>query len=302
MRLTAIFPLLCSLIALILAFLTVFAGSNHDMMERYDLLTLNTSRIGLDFFNTTKISPASLPSNSTSWLGSLVHNATAEIKNATNNFENEIEKDLNKAFRSLAKDLGIYDFYSVHVLDHCQGYFYNGTGNRNVSGCSNSTGLSTFSPTQTLQKQLDASHINVTLSELHFPDAIEKGVNALKLAFNITFVLYCIGITFTGLALLGAAFGLFADGRMSALLNIGLSGLSFLTLMIASAIVTYAATKIVHIINKEGKIVNINAQRGDRYLSLTWTATVLMFIAGIAWCFECMVGRRREKMTPKQYQ
>lgn len=303
MRFAALFPLVCSAIALILAFLAIFAGSQHDQMEQYDLLTLNTSRIGLSFFNTTKHPSTSRPSNDSSFLGSFLDDAKDELKNATDSIEAEIQEDLNKAFRSLAKDLGIYDFYSVHVLDHCEGYFSpNGTSNRNVTSCSNSTGFSNFSPTKTLQKQLDKTQLNVTLADLHFPEAIEDGVQALKLAFNITFVIYVMAIIFTGLAVLGTLVGIFTQGRMSAMLNVGLSGLSFLATMIASAIITYATTKIVNLINREGKVVNINAARGDKFIALTWAATALCLLATASWLIELIAGRRKEKLTPKQYQ
>ena len=44
MRLVALFPALCAMIAMILSFLCVFAGTNHDMMESYDLLTVSKTQ------------------------------------------------------------------------------------------------------------------------------------------------------------------------------------------------------------------------------------------------------------------
>lgn len=301
MRFTAFFPLLCSILALILAFLSLFAGSKPNMMERYDLMTLNTSRIGFDFL--FKNSSSTAPSNDRSFLGSLIDDGKNEIRNVTNNLEKDIREGLNKALRSIAKDLGLYDYYSLHVQGFCEGMFQpNGTSNRNVSSCSNTTGTSSFSPRTTLQQQLDKSSLDITLDDLQFPDVIEDTFQALKLAFTSTFYLYCIGIIFTGLAIFSAAAGMFTQDRVPALLNIGLSGLSFLALLIASALVTYAATRITNLVNREGKVVNITAMRGDRFIALTWASTSLCFIATAAWLGECIIGRRKAMMTPKQYQ
>lgn len=115
------------------------------------------------------------------------------------------------------------------------------------------------------------------------------------------FLLYCIGIATAGLALLGSAAGIFVHGRLGTFINIFLSWLAFLALAIASAIVTAAATKATNIINKHGKAINVNAQRGDSFIAMTWTATAFMLLAGGAWVAECCVGRRKQMKIPKQY-
>lgn len=305
MRLTALFPVLCATIALILSFLCVFAGTNHDMIEPYDLFTLNTSRIGVDYFN--KQHNTSTPSLNTTTSGGIfgkfIHNVTTEIKNVTTKVEDNIEEDINNALRSLAKDIGLHDFYSVHVLDYCEGFFQpNGTSRRNVTYCSNEKGQFSFNVTQVLQRELNASHVNVTLSQIQWPSAISDGIHDLRLAFHATAVFYYIAIIVTGLAFLASIVGVFVHGRISALLNIGLAGLAFLTLMVASAIATSLATKATDVINKYGKDVDINAARGDKFIALTWAGTALMFIAGAAWFGECILGRRKDKMMPKQLQ
>ncbi len=255
-------------------------------------------------FNTSDLFNPSTSSNSSGsgFFTSLIHNVTSEIQNATASVESDIEADLNSVLRSIAKDLGLHDFYSVHVLDYCEGFYSpNGTNNKNITHCSNTTSFFTFNATQTLQKELNASHIDITLTDLHWPSAIQDGIDALRLGLNVMFVLYCIGIATTGLALLGSAAGIFLHGRLSTFINIFLSLLAFLALTIASAIVTTAAVKATNIINDHGQAINVNAQRGDSFIALTWTATAFMFLAGVAWVAECCVGRRKQKKIPKQY-
>ena len=305
MRLTAMFPVLCAMIALILSFLCVFAGTNHDMMEQYDLFTLNTSRIGINYLEKQHNTSTPSAKNSTSGgiFGSFIHNVTTEIRNATTRLETEIDDDINNVLRSLARDIGLHDFYSVHVMDYCEGFFSpNGTSKRNVTYCSDEKGQFSFNVTQALQRELNASHVNVTLSQIHWPSAISDGIHDLRLAFHATAVFYYMGIILTGLAFFASIVGVFVHGRVSALLNIGLAWLAFFTLMLASAIATSLATKATNVINKYGKDVDVNAARGDKFIALTWAGTALIFVAGAAWFGECIVGRRMEKKMPKQLQ
>ena len=308
MRLTAIFPVICIGIALILSFLALFAGTNHDMLETYDLLTLNTSRIGYDFFKThlNPPKPSATPSSSGNVFDQLIHNATAKVDGVTakieEKVEQEIQENLDKAYHSLARDLGLKDFYSIHIMDHCEGYFKDNTSARNVTYCSNSTGIADFNITDILQKGLNKTHAPVTLPDLHFPDAINDGIHALKLAFNACFVLYTIGIIFTGVALLLGCLGIFREGRMTVLLNVGSSGAAFFFLMLASIVTTVASTKATKVINDKGKPLNINAARGDNFISLTWATTALMIVATSAWVVELVIGHRKAKMIPKSLQ
>jgi len=303
MRLTAIFPVIALGITLILAFLCTFAGTDKDMLEHYDILTLNTSRIAVDLFNTTDDGDTSSQTHSDNPFSNFLGEVGDEIHNATTAAKEDIEDALNSAVQSFAKALGLKDFYSIHVLDHCEGFFHpNGTSQRNVTYCSNSTSFPQFDPGETLQRQLNASGVDVNLSDLHWPSAIDKAVNDLKLAFNIMFVLYCIGITAVGFAFLGSILGIFFQGRISALGNIFLTQLAFLALLIASIIITVGSDKATNAINKYGKAIDINAARGKKLLGLTWATVVLSFLASLAWLVEFIIWRKKQKMEPKQFQ
>ncbi len=67
----------------------------------------------------------------------------------------------------------------------------------------------------------------VNLTDLKWPSAIQDGINGIKLASNVMFILYCIGIAAAGIALLGAFVGIFAAGRFGAMVN---SMLAFVSL------------------------------------------------------------------------
>lgn len=222
------------------------------------------------------------------------------------NITNSIESEINDGLNSFAKDLGLHDFYSAHILDFCEG-FYTPTDmpnatfsksdiHRNVTSCSNRTAMYSFNPRQTLQLELNQTgHGNINLTDLEWPSQVDDGLHALKVASQATFVLYCIAIGFMALAMLTALLSFFFEGRLSSFINVVVDWLAFVAMGIASAIVTAIIVKAADLINKYGNDIGISAQKGGRFLIITWVATGLMFIASIVWCFDCIVGRRSSK-------
>lgn len=49
-----------------------------------------------------------------------------------------------------------------------------------------------FDPQQILEDELDANGRGIDLSDLNWPDSIEAGVDAVRIAAQAAFVLYCI--------------------------------------------------------------------------------------------------------------
>jgi hypothetical protein len=299
MRFLPIVPFLLALVALILGFLCLFAGSKPDFLNSYSILTLNVSRIGQNIVDSND-------SSSGSTLSNIFHNLTDPIVNS-------LEGDLNDATASLAKDLGFEDFYAIYVMDYCHGYFVPGPVKnatvhnikRNITGCSKTSAMFAFDPTAALEKSLNSSGrlsgttANKVLDSLNWPEDIQKGLHALRAAFKAQFVLYCIAIGFTALTLLSCIFWLFSGGRAGACSDIILSGLAFLFMGIASAIATAIAVKASNIINKHGDDIGVSANRGTGFLGLTWAATACLFVASMAGCLGCFgVHRRRQPVKP----
>lgn len=165
---------------------------------------------------------------------------------------------------------------------------------KNVTDCSNRTAMYNFDPRQMLQRELNESgHGDINLTDLGWPDEIDDAITALEVASNAMFVLYCIGIAFAFLALVSAVVSIFASGRLSAASNIVIDMIAFLAVGIASAIATAIAVKAAHVVNDKGERVGISAQKGTKFMILTWVATGCLFVASIVWCFDCVVGRRK---------
>lgn len=216
---------------------------------------------------------------------------------------NSIESSLNTDINSFAKDLGLHDFYSAHLLDYCEGYYTptavpNATISKsdigqNVTGCSNRTSFFHFNPTTALQNELNKTGTGITLEELHWPSAVNSGIHTLRIAQKAAFLLYCIS---AGLIILATAFSLlsfFVHGRLSAFIDILLWTLTFFAALLASAITTAVAVKAAHVVNKHGKDIGVQASRGGRFMALTWVAVGLCGLNVFVWVFECLRGKRR---------
>lgn len=328
MRLLALLPIALCITSLVLAFLCLFAGSRRGFMEDYAILTvcfipsffppsfsqiciyitpsiyqtfrskfaktpffflqLNTSRLGQNIFNTTESS-------------------SNPLVNFLDNISNTIESEIQDGITDVAQQLGIHDFYSAHLMTYCEGYYYYNNNNtrdnnnneddaqKNITKCSNRTALYNFNPQKILQQELDASNTGIDLSDLNWPSDISTGLNALRIAAKATFVLYCIAIGFIGIALLAAIGSIFLAGRLSAILNVIADWMAFVTLGIASAIATAVAVKGARTINKYGGEVGVSADRGNKFLVITWVATGLLLLSSVVWCVLAVMGRRRYK-------
>lgn len=159
----------------------------------------------------------------------------------------------------------------------------------------------TFDPKEVLRKELNKSGVDVNLDELNWPEDINDGLQALEAASNATFVLYCIAIALIAIAFLTALVAVFLEGRLWSFVNIMMDWLAFLVIGIASAIATAFAVKASEVINKYGNDIGVSANKGSKFLVLTWVATGVMLVASVVWCFDCIQGRRRYRGPSRSY-
>ncbi|EDU51002.1 integral membrane protein [Pyrenophora tritici-repentis] len=291
MRFLAILPVLCCTAALILSFLCLFAGHKKGFMEDYSLITLNTSAVGENIITR--------PSSSSSTLQNLWDLIPDSI---TDGVTNEINEQVDK-FR---ERVGIQDFYSAHLLNYCEGQYTPGEKanatlsesdiSKNVTECSKSRATYKFNPTQIIQSALDKSGVDVTLSDLNWPEDLQNGIDALNALMAAMFVLYVLAICLIFLTLVASALSFFlaTTSRLTPCVNFLLALLAFLAIGLASALVTAVMVKGTDVLNEHGDAVGLEADRGNKFLAITWAATGLMFVAVVAWVVGFCV-RPREK-------
>jgi len=300
MRFLAILPILCCTAALILSFLCLFAGHKKGFMEDYSLITLNTSAIGENLISTSS-------SSSSSTLSSLLNLIPDEI---TDGVTNEINEQIDK-FR---ERVGIEDFYSAHMLNYCEGQYEPGEKpnatlsekdiSKNVTECSKSRATYKFNPTEIIQNALNKSGVDVTLSDLKWPEDLQDGIDALNTLMAAMFVLYVLAICLIFVTLVAAAISLFLSGssRLTPCVNFLLATLAFLTIGLASALVTAVMVKGTDVINEHGNTIGLEADRGNKFLALTWAATGLMLVALVAWIVGFFMRPRQTVYSEKAHK
>jgi len=278
-------------VAFVVTIVCIFAGNHAGYLEDTHLLTLNTSMLGEFTFNKT----GSDENN-----GGLLSKTKGKLNNAENEVKNDIQEFVNGAIKSIAEALDIHDFYSMHMLDYCEGYYEpgpvaNATNSditKNVTYCSNPAKFFTFDPANILT--LELKH-GINLSDLNWPQEVDDAVKAVRVSMRAMFVLYCLAVGLTGLGFFTSIVSMLTHGKVSTMVNAMIAFLACFTLLISSSVATGVARKIVGAVNHYGNKVGVEAYLGIKFLALTWVSTVLMLFSTLLW----LVLVRRSGGVPK---
>jgi len=302
MRLSALFPLACAIMGFVLSMLCLLAGHKRGFMEDYHVITLNTSTLGHELIPTptSDSDNAPTPTSIGSFFSSLAHNATEVIEGELGNLVDDLNEIVGEVADKLAGELGISQWYSFHLLDMCEGtYKPNATAkgaNKNITHCTNQTAMHHFDITSLISSELEVGPFDLSIEDLGWTDDIQEGLDDLNTLLDATFVLYAIGIAAAGCAIIAAVLAFFLHGsRLISFGNWGLATLSFVTLLIASIIITIFQKKGTHIINKYGNEIGLYAYKGNKFLIITWVSVAAMFLASCAWVVEFCIGRKNKR-------
>lgn len=158
MKFTAGIPLIFSMVSFVLTMLCLFAGSKKGFMEDYHVIVFNTSTLGQNFVksladgdSSSSATTASATATSTSssggilggGIGGIISTIEASATAVVGSIESEAASILNDIGNDIADklsdELGIDQFYAIHVMDLCQGdYNPNATASNpsyNVTNC-----------------------------------------------------------------------------------------------------------------------------------------------------------------------
>ena len=137
-------PIICSLAATVLAFLVLFAGKSPNFMEDAHIIMLNTSSLGKNLVSTATSGgdkPTSTDDACSKFgvFDKACSSATSAVASAASEVAGVLDDIGDDIADQLAAKLGIKEFYSLHVMDSCEGDFTpNATAKDagyNVSSC-----------------------------------------------------------------------------------------------------------------------------------------------------------------------
>ncbi|KUL84020.1 hypothetical protein ZTR_07126 [Talaromyces verruculosus] len=188
----------------------------------------------------------------------------------------QLNPAIQSAVKSTTADLGLKDFYAIHVLTYCEGNFKSsGEGGLNVTRCSKRKAPFAFDPTKVFSAEFKAGF---NISDINWPDSINDDFEVMEMTTKAMSVLYIIGATATGVAFLMEILLTQAGGKPSMFAHLFFVVLSFVCLGVSSSVASVIAVQFVNLINRHGQDYGIAAKGGSSFLGMTWSAVVLSFL------------------------
>ncbi|KAI0483143.1 hypothetical protein GGR56DRAFT_623091 [Xylariaceae sp. FL0804] len=305
--LAVLLPLLLSLAGFVLTMLALFAGtgSQQQALEGYHIIAINMSDFGHDLVPTATTSSSSSPSATETGFWSSIG---SDISDIGDKIENDIGDALNDIGNDIADkisdELGISQWYSLHVMTVCEGAFSpNATtpgAGYNTTNCTAQQAGVHFNLTETIYDEISEGPLNGTLTTKEIrellPDEVQTAVDYLNEFLLALFVFYVLGAAFSGLSFLFCIATLTLRRKSISgaivLANLVVDTLAVLALVVASAIVTAVSKKGVSKINEKGEDLGISAVAGTKFMIISWVAFAVMFVSLIFWCAVCCVPQR----------
>lgn len=153
-----------------------------------------------------------------------------------------------------------------------------------------------------MDHQLSLGPLHISLAKIHWPGSIQLKIDALNAALMALFVLYVLGVGFSGLAMLACIPAIIlGDKRIILMVNTGLASLAAFFITIASIVATAAGSVAVNAINTEGKPVTVVATNGTKFYTITWVTAALMILSSLFWIGKFVFIWKKEKKERERY-
>jgi hypothetical protein len=258
------------------------------------------SNFGHDLVPTATTGGSAPTTTESGWRGfftSVLATIASEIGDELSDIEGDVAD-------KLSAELGISQWYSLHVMTACEGNFApNATTPGawyNTTNCTAQEAGFQFNLTEVLDHEISLGPLDLNAADLPVPDEVTDAINYLNGFLLAIFVLFCIGAGFAGLSFLSSIAALSTGqsrsgrtgpSRVISLVNAIFSGLASLALMVGAAITTAVAKKGQDEINDKGSEVGISADAGTKFIIIAWVSFASMFVALLYWIAAGIKGR-----------
>ncbi|KAF3766356.1 hypothetical protein M406DRAFT_339597 [Cryphonectria parasitica EP155] len=279
-------PLVFSIAAFILSLLSLLAGYKKGFMDDYNLITFNTSSLG------------------SSAVSSIISSGSIDGVTIPSSVATALEGALSGEIAdTLATELGIGEFYTVHAMDFCQGdYSPNATvpsASHNVTNCTTPMDFSAYNFTSKLNEELSLGPFAFTLSELGVSDSVQEKLALVPKVAKALAAVFIASVGLTGLAMITSLAGFLLiprAGRLLSFLNVCIAFWAMI-LLLASSLVATIAPRIVaeEIANNGGDDIGLEVDYNMKLASLTWAAFALMVLSLAYWFVEFIVENKQAK-------
>ncbi|POS87397.1 hypothetical protein EPUL_001111 [Erysiphe pulchra] len=188
---------------------------------------------------------------------------------------------------SLARSLGLHDFYQVGIWNFCEGY-----SNEGVTFCSKPKSRYWFNPVQILLQEL------LSGATIALPADINKILDLIKLASSVMFCFFLAGACMTFVSIFVAPITLYS--RWWSLPFVIWTFFATLFTTVATVIVTAMSIIFVNVATSQPGI-NISASIGKPFFAFMWIATAFSILGLlIHLCLSCCFASRRDIITGRK--
>ncbi|RDW59457.1 hypothetical protein BP6252_12544 [Coleophoma cylindrospora] len=327
LRFTAIVPIATMAIAFALTLVALLAGSKQGFMESCNVMTLNTTDIGQNIIKFAPVTKAKrgivarvngsaledgelderglFSSSATTTSAAPGVTATAASGGpfeAIGNFFNGVVQNLTSAVdgaltdaenalvAEVAKELGIAQYYTMHMTTLCQGNLSSPTDpnaqfkSTSCESYSNVTaGLSNFTSGIPSSLQVATTNVSVPLlSQLSSSGSVLKTAgNALGTATFAFYILALIGSSMTLLLSLVSIFTRSISYVTYACLIFSILAAVFQ--LVANILVTVLAGGTMLVVNTVGSSIGLQSKMGMRFQAIIWVAFVMTLLGMGYW-------------------
>ncbi|KAF9882121.1 SUR7 protein [Colletotrichum karsti] len=166
---------------------------------------------------------------------------------------------------SIARSLGLHDFYQVGLWNFCEGY-----NDEGVTFCSTPQRMFWFNPIEVLTNELLAG------ATIALPSEVSTILNILRIGQQVMFGLFIAGISLSAALLLATP--LVLRTRWWSLPIAIFAGLAALLVTVASIIATVMSVGARYALTQQDQL-NISAQIGVRMFVFMWIASAMTVVA-----------------------
>jgi hypothetical protein len=189
---------------------------------------------------------------------------------------------------SLARSLGLHDFYQVGLWNFCEGY-----NNEGITYCSRHQTLYWFNPVEILLNELLAG-ATITL-----PNNINDILDLIKIASHIMFGFFLTGAIMNFINIFLAPIVLYS--RWWSLAFVVWSFISTLMTVAATVIATAMFIIFRNVITSQQSL-NIGASVGVQMFAFMWVAAAMSLFAWVIHlCLSCCCASRRDVKTGRKH-
>lgn len=147
-----------------------------------------------------------------------------------------------------------------------------------------------------LDHQIKAGPLHINLADLDWPDSIQEKLDILNDALLALFALYAIGFGACAITFLCSLFTLASpESRGLVLLNLAIAMVAAVATTTGSIVITIATIKGVDELNAIAHRAGIVAEKGTRFLIITWVASACMILASSYWLSHATILKRRQR-------